>query len=48
MMHDLPVAVFYQLAQTGIDKGLFLQLLADDDAPERIVRQIRLTSTVSK
>ena len=40
MMHDLPVAVFYRLAQTGIDKGLFLELLADDTAPERVVRQI--------
>ena len=41
MMHDLPVAVFYQLAQTGIDKGLFLELLVDTSAPERIVRQIQ-------
>jgi len=41
MMHDLPVAVFYRLAQTGIDKGLFLELLADDTAPERVVRQIQ-------
>ncbi|WP_022834751.1 hypothetical protein [Salisaeta longa] len=27
---DLPMAVFYQLLQTGIDKGFLLQLMADD------------------
>lgn len=41
MMHDLPVAVFYQLAQTGIDKGLFLELLAEETASERVVNRLR-------
>lgn len=41
MMHDLPVAVFYQLAQTGIDKGLFLELLLDESAAERLTQSLR-------
>lgn len=40
-MHDLPVAVFYQLAQTGIDKGLFLELLLDERAPDRLTQALR-------
>lgn len=31
VLEDLPLAVFYHLAQTGIDKGLVLQLLIDDE-----------------
>jgi len=41
LMNDLPIAVFYQLAQTGIDKGLFLELAVDEETPERVVSQIR-------
>jgi hypothetical protein len=44
MMHDLPMAVFYQLAQTGIDKGLFLELLLDAEATERLAGALRGTA----
>ncbi|HHP7237178.1 hypothetical protein [Longibacter sp.] len=44
MMHDLPMAVFYQLAQTGIDKGLFLELLMDAEATERLAGALRGTA----
>ncbi|PEN12875.1 hypothetical protein CRI94_12795 [Longibacter salinarum] len=39
-LHDLPIAVFYQLAQTGIDKGLFLELLLDEQATQRFMRTV--------
>lgn len=36
-MDDLPIAVFYHLMQTGIDRGLIVQLLGD----EAFVEQVR-------
>lgn len=30
-IEDLPMAVFYHLAQTGMDKGFLIQLLGDDE-----------------
>jgi hypothetical protein len=30
LIEDLPIAVFYHLLQTGIDRGFQLQLLGDD------------------
>lgn len=35
-IEDLPMAVFYHLAQTGMDKGFHLQLLGDDDFFEQV------------
>jgi len=36
LVEDLPLAVLYQLLQTGIDKGFQLQLLGDDAFFERV------------
>jgi len=46
-MHDLPVAVFYQLAQTGIDKGLFLQFLVDPVSASDFARTLGAPASVA-
>ena len=47
VMEDLPLAVFYHLAQTGIDKGLVLQLLIDDDYAREVEAAFESAGTLA-
>ncbi|HMB92150.1 MAG TPA: hypothetical protein VKP65_14960 [Rhodothermales bacterium] len=39
-MDDLPIAVFYHLMQTGIDRGFVVQLLGDDAYVEQVRQRL--------
>lgn len=40
LMEDVPISVFYHLLQTGIDKGLVVQLLGDDAFFDRVRQRL--------
>lgn len=47
VLEDLPLAVFYHLAQTGIDKGLVLQLLIDDGYAQEVEAAFESAGTLA-
>lgn len=44
LMDEVPMSVFYHLLQTGIDKGLVVQLLGDDAFFERVRQRLAVAS----
>jgi hypothetical protein len=47
LLERLPMAVFYHLLQTGLDKGFHLQLLGDDAFFEQVRRRLPPTEKSS-